>query len=69
MTQLKAERIKKNLSLKEVSEQLGITFQYLSLLEKGRRFPSWDLQQRLVQYFNIPAEKLLAVSDSPIKPA
>jgi transcriptional regulator with XRE-family HTH domain len=41
-------------TLKDMAEALGVTPTYLSALEHGRRGrPTWDLVQRIIQYFNV----------------
>lgn len=64
MLMLKQERHKKNLTLKMVAENVGVTFQHISLIENNRRKPSWKVQQRLVVFFSMPAEHLFKSVDT-----
>lgn len=57
-------RANKNKRLVDVAEAVNISKSMICDIEKGRRNPSWELQQRLVNYFGIPAEILLAVDES-----
>lgn len=51
---LRALRAEKNVTLKEMSEAVGVSAAYLSALEHGRRGrPSWYLVQRILAFFNI----------------
>lgn len=47
-------RARKGVTQKQMAEELGVSAAWLSALEHGKRGqPSWDFQQRLIQYFNI----------------
>ncbi len=49
--QLRADR---NITLKQMAADLGVSSAYLSALEHGKRGrPSWYLLQRIITYFNI----------------
>ena len=49
--QLRAER---NITLKQMAADIGVSSAYLSALEHGKRGrPSWYLLQRIIAYFNI----------------
>lgn len=51
---LRALRAEKKVTLKEMSEAVGVSAAYLSALEHGRRGrPSWYLVQRILAFFNI----------------
>ncbi|VBB05608.1 Hypothetical protein LUCI_0818 [Lucifera butyrica] len=70
MTKLKHERIIRGLTVRQLAYRLNLSFQYVSLLENGKRKPSFDVAQRMKEFFGIPAEELLAVNDeSDPKPA
>jgi transcriptional regulator with XRE-family HTH domain len=63
MTRLKHERLARGLTVRQLAAKLNLSFQYVSLLETGKRKPSFDVGQSLKAFFGIPAEVLLAVSD------
>lgn len=44
---LKTIRVKKNLTMKQISQQVGITESYYCLLENGLRRPSVPVAKRL----------------------
>jgi transcriptional regulator with XRE-family HTH domain len=49
--QLRAQR---NITLKQMAQDIGVSSAYLSALEHGKRGrPSWYLLQRIITYFNI----------------
>ena len=58
MLRIKKERKKGSLTLKVVAAEVGVTYQHISLIENGKRKPSWKLQQRLVNLFGVAAEQL-----------
>ena len=59
-------RAKKNVTLKEMANAIGVSAAYLSALEHGNRGrPSWYLLQRTISYFNIiwdDAEELVRLA-------
>ncbi|MGI9400714.1 MAG: helix-turn-helix domain-containing protein [Rhizobiaceae bacterium] len=47
-------RAKKGVTQKQMARDMGVSAAWLSALEHGKRGqPSWDFQQRIIQYFNI----------------
>ena len=51
MRKLRADRA---ITLKQMSEAIGVSSAYLSALEHGKRGrPGWHLIQRIITYFNI----------------
>ena len=51
MRKLRTER---NVTLKQMAEEIGVSSAYLSALEHGKRGrPGWHLLQRIISYFNI----------------
>lgn len=51
---VRALRKERGVALKDMAAALGVTPTYLSALEHGRRGrPTWDLVQRVIQYFNV----------------
>lgn len=61
-TLLKIERQKRNLSIKQVATELGLSRSGYLNIEAGRRKPSYDLSNRMEDYFGIPARELLAIT-------
>ncbi len=59
-------------TLKELGDEIGITSAYLSDIEKGNRFPSKDKLDKLIEVFDLKAEKKdsfydLVAKESPNK--
>ena len=51
MRKLRAER---QVTLKDMADEIGVSSAYLSALEHGKRGrPGWHLLQRIISYFNI----------------
>ncbi|MEZ5841673.1 MAG: helix-turn-helix transcriptional regulator [Hyphomicrobiales bacterium] len=51
---LRRMRAERRLSLKQMAAALGVSSAYLSALEHGRRgTPTFQLVQRIIQYFNV----------------
>ncbi|MCA0431921.1 MAG: helix-turn-helix domain-containing protein [Proteobacteria bacterium] len=63
---LRELRAKKQVTLAEMAEAVGVSSAYLSALEHGKRGrPSWNLIQRVIAYFNIiwdDAEELVKLA-------
>lgn len=58
-------RKNKNLSLAALGEILNITNQAVSLLEKGKRAPSFEVMIMISDYFNISIDYLVGRTDNP----
>lgn len=56
---LKDARLSKNLSLKEVSEAIGIDYTLFSRYENGSRTPSKNQLETIANYYGIDAKKLV----------
>ena len=56
---LKDARLSKNLSLKEVSEAIGIDYTLFSRYESGSRMPSKNQLETIANYYGIDAKKLV----------
>lgn len=61
-TLLKIERLKRNLTIKEVAAELGLSRSGYLNIEAGRRTPSYNLSNKMEDYFGIPARELLAIT-------
>ena len=59
---LKNLRVEKNLTMKEVSEKLGISESYYCTIEKGERQKRMDLSLAtgIASLFNIPVDQIVA---------
>ena len=54
-----------NLSLDALGKEIGISNQAVSLLEKGKRSPSFEILLALADYFNVSLDYLVGRSDNP----
>lgn len=61
---LKELRLCKDLSLKKLASDLGVTAQSLSLYETGQRAINIDLLKKIAEYFNVSSDYLLGLSDA-----
>lgn len=68
---LRESRMRKNLSLREAAEMIGVSHTYLNSLEKGQHpktgrpvNPSAKMLQRISEGYGIPLEELLMKDDS-----
>ncbi len=66
--QLKQIRKQKRWTQEETAKHLKLTQAYLSLLEKGKRFLTEDLTERVVRVFGLPAVNLPLNKDFPHLP-
>lgn len=55
---LRELRKEKGLTTRELGEVFGVTYQYISDIETGRRNPSIELSLKMAVYFGFPVEKL-----------
>lgn len=55
---LKEQRVNAELSLRQLSEQAGVSNPYLSQIERGLRKPSADVLQQIAKALRISAEQL-----------
>lgn len=51
-------RTRRELSLKEVAEAIGITYNALSTYEKGTKFPPMEFAIRLAEYYGVSLDEL-----------
>ena len=65
---VKAARKNKQITQLELSEELGITPRHLQAIENENKTPSYDLLSRMLAYLNIPADCILASSESELTP-
>lgn len=62
-TLLKIERLKRNLTIKQVAAELGLSRSGYLNIEAGRRTPSYNLSNKMEDYFGIPARELLTETE------
>jgi len=62
---LKALRISRKLTLKQLGTEIGITESAVGSLEHGRRPVSLDALVRIANYFDVSVDYLLGLSDKP----
>lgn len=55
---LRERRIRKGLSQRELASKIGITQTFLSLVEHGKRVPSYDVLQRIAEVLDEDATHL-----------
>lgn len=56
---MKEIRKSKNLSMREIADVFGISYQHYNDIENGRRNPSITLSIEMAKVFNVPIEKFL----------
>jgi len=59
MVKLRNQRRKKGLSQAELARQIGVTPNYISLIEKGKKVPAVKTINKLALALDIPASSLL----------
>ena len=60
---LRALRIEKRYSLREVEELSGVSNSYLGLIERGQRpIPGADILKKLAPVYDVPVRDLLATA-------
>lgn len=62
-TNLKIERLRRNLTQFDIADELGVNRSYVSLLETSREYPSEEVAKKLEDYFNKPISYLLKKID------
>ena len=62
---LKEARLKRNLSQKEVADQIGVSKSTYSLYESGNREPSVQTIKKIADVLNVSADELLGLSEQP----
>ena len=63
---LKTMRINRNLTQKQLAEQLGVAKSVVSYYESGDRFPSYDVLVRLARIFHVSTDYLLGVEHNRV---
>ena len=57
------------LSLRQLEEATGITYSYLSNIERGKRQPGFKILSKLAAYHDVPMRDLLAAAGYPPEPS
>ena len=57
------------LSLRQLEEATGITYSYLSNIERGKRQPGFKILSKLAAYHDVPMRDLLVAAGYPPEPA
>ena len=57
------------LSLRQLEEATGITYSYLSNIERGNRRPGFKILSKLAAYHDVPMRDLLVAAGYPPEPA
>ena len=60
-------RKRKNISQKALGEILGVSDAAVTMMEKGRRFPSFEVLLALAEYFDVSLDYLVGRSDDPTR--
>jgi transcriptional regulator with XRE-family HTH domain len=55
---LKAIRLDRKLTQEEFAELVGVSVDFLSLIERGINSPSFDVLQRMGERLNLPVQEL-----------
>lgn len=63
---LKELRHEKNLSQTDIAKAFGVTRQAISLYEKGDREPKIDTWQKLADFFKVPTEYLMGITNDRV---
>ena len=63
---LKSMRVNRNLTQKQLAEQLGVAKSVVSYYESGDRFPSYDVLVRLARIFHVTTDYLLGIEHNRV---
>ena len=55
---IKKKRIARQMSLRDLGREIGVTAAYVADIESDRRLPSPDLKHKIAAALDIPAEEL-----------
>ena len=61
---IKEKRRKRGLTQEKLAEKVGMSLQYLAMLELAQKFPSGDMLERIANALEIEAYELLSVAPS-----
>ena len=60
---LKALRIERKLTQKQIADQIGLAVSAISSYESGSRYPSYDVLVKLAHIFQVSTDYLLGMTD------
>lgn len=63
MSNLKKARLETGLTMRVISQKLGITENYLYMLEIGVRTPSLSLAKKIAEFYNTTVDKLFFANE------
>ena len=61
---LKALRLEKNLTQKQVADRIGLAISAISSYESGIRYPSYDALIKLARIFHVSTDYLIGMTDT-----
>ena len=61
---LKALRIEKNLTQKQIADRIGLAISAVSSYESGTRYPSYDVLVKLARIFHVSTDYLLGMTNT-----
>lgn len=64
-TRLRLIRAEREISRRELAEEVGVHYQTIGYIERGDYSPSLDLALRIARYFDLPVEALFSLEPFP----
>ena len=61
---LKALRLEKNFTQKQIAERIGLATSAISSYESGMRYPSYDVLVKLARIFHVSTDYLLGMTNT-----
>ena len=61
---LKALRIERNLTQRQVADRIGLAISAVSSYESGTRYPSYDVLVKLARIFHVSTDYLLGITNT-----
>lgn len=61
---LKALRLEKNLTQKQVADRIGLAISAVSSYESGMRYPSYEVLIKLARIFHVSTDYLIGMTDT-----
>jgi transcriptional regulator with XRE-family HTH domain len=62
-SKLKALRLEKNMTQKQVADRLGLAISAVSSYEAGTRYPTYDTLAKLSYIFHVSTDYLIGISE------
>lgn len=60
-------RVQRNISQKKLAQYLSITSQAITMMEKEKRVPSFEVLCKIADYFDVSLDYLVGRSDDPTR--